>query len=72
MCIEDGNIVIHDRTTCVKIRMDRLVDRIYHFLQVQAFHISISSFDLLHRRLGHPSSSAMNELKLSFFIRIMF
>lgn len=61
MGIADGNVVIHN--TSAKIGSGRLVDGVYHFSQVQACHISISSFDLLHRHSGHPSSSAMNKFK---------
>lgn len=67
--IANGNIVIHDRTTSAKIGTGRLHDGVYYFSQVQVCHVSISSFDLLHKLLEHTysSSSNMNKLKDVFF-----
>lgn len=62
-----GTCVIHYHTTSVNIGMGSLVNGVYHFPQVQACYVSISSFDFLHRRLEHLSSFAMNKLKDVFF-----
>lgn len=71
VCIVVNTCVVQDRATRTEIRAVRLTNGVFHFSQAQILHVSISSFDLFHRLLGHSSYSVMNKIKGVSFILVL-
>lgn len=67
MEIVDSVYVIQDCIMRARIGADRLMNGIYHFSNVHAFHVSVSSLDLIHKHLGHLSYFVMHHLKNFLF-----
>lgn len=57
-----GLCVIHDFTMRKEIGVCKLTNSLYHFSHEQALHTSMTSSELLYRRLGHPSLSLMEQI----------
>lgn len=72
MGIADDAIVIEDRATRIEIRSCRLTDDIFHFLPEEACQVSISSFELLHKCLWHPSFFVMKLINDIFLLILLW